>query len=114
MLELHNIVKTYGEKRALDNFSLQLENGLYGLLGENGAGKSTLIKILTCNLKQDEGSILMDGRGVREMGLTLAQREYIDCFIKCLPDCFDGMYSIDFLPLPDGRLIFDEIGRAHV
>ena len=68
MLELHNIVKTYGEKRALDNFSLQLENGLYGLLGENGAGKSTLIKILTCNLKQDEGSILMDGRGVREMG----------------------------------------------
>ena len=43
------------------------------------------------------------------MGLTLAQREYIDCFIKCLPDCFDGMYSIDFLPLPDGRLIFDEV-----
>ena len=68
MLELHNIVKTYGEKRALDNFSLQLENGLYGLLGENGAGKSTLIKILTCNLKQDEGNILMDGRSVREMG----------------------------------------------
>ena len=26
-----------------------------------------------------------------------------------LPDCFDGMYSIDFLPLPDGRLIFDEV-----
>lgn len=68
MLELQNIVKTYGEKRALDSFSLQLENGLYGLLGENGAGKSTLIKILTCNLKQDEGSILMDGRSVREMG----------------------------------------------
>ena len=43
------------------------------------------------------------------MGLTLAQREYIDCFIKCLPDYFDGMYSIDFLPLPDGRLIFDEV-----
>ena len=62
MLELHNIVKTYGEKRALDNFSLQLENGLYGLLGENGAGKSTLIKILTCNLKQDEGSKRISGQ----------------------------------------------------
>ena len=43
------------------------------------------------------------------MGLTPAQRKYIDCFIKCLPDHSAGMYSIDFLPLSDGRLIFDEV-----
>lgn len=59
--------------------------------------------------KKDFRSNFSLGGSVREMGLTPAQREYIDCFIKCLPDYFDGMYSIDFLPLPDGRLIFDEV-----
>jgi ABC-type multidrug transport system ATPase subunit len=67
-LELQHIEKNYGEKKALNDFSLQLENGLYGLLGENGAGKSTLIKILTCNLQQDKGDILFDGTNVHEMG----------------------------------------------
>lgn len=71
MLELQHIIKKYGEKVALNDFSLQLDSGLYGLLGENGAGKSTLIKILTCNLQQDEGMIRLDGQDVREMG-----REY--------------------------------------
>ena len=48
-----------------------MENGLYGFLGENGAGKSTLIKILSCNLVQDEGVILADGKDIR-----LAPEEY--------------------------------------
>lgn len=59
--------------------------------------------------KKDFRSNFSLGGSVREMGLTTAQREYIDCFIKCLPDYSAGMYSIDFLPLPDGRLIFDEV-----
>ena len=46
MLELQHVVKSYGDKTALKDFSLKLDNGLFGLLGENGAGKSTLIKIL--------------------------------------------------------------------
>lgn len=68
MLELQHVVKSYGDKRALNDFSLELENGLYGLLGENGAGKSTLIKILTCNLQQDDGNIMFRGQDIREMG----------------------------------------------
>lgn len=44
---------------------------MYGFLGENGAGKSTLIKILSCNLVQDEGVILADGKDIR-----LAPEEY--------------------------------------
>ena len=68
MLELQHVTKKYGNKTALRDFSLKLDNGLFGLLGENGAGKSTLIKILTCNLQQDSGSILFDGNDVRDMG----------------------------------------------
>ncbi|MBS4817390.1 MAG: ATP-binding cassette domain-containing protein [Clostridium sp.] len=68
MLELQHVVKSYGDKTALKDFSLKLDNGLFGLLGENGAGKSTLIKILTCNLERDGGSILFDGKEIRDMG----------------------------------------------
>lgn len=54
VLDIKNIVKRYKDVVALNDFSLHMENGLYGFLGENGAGKSTLIKILSCNLVQDE------------------------------------------------------------
>ena len=46
MLELQHVVKSYGDKTALKDFSLKLDNGLFGLLGENGAGKSTLMSVL--------------------------------------------------------------------
>lgn len=68
VLELQGIEKKYGNVVALDDFSLKMENGLYGLLGENGAGKSTLIKILTCNLSRDQGKILYNGKEVEGIG----------------------------------------------
>ena len=71
VLDIKNIVKRYKDVVALNDFSLHMENGLYGFLGENGAGKSTLIKILSCNLVQDEGVILADGKDIR-----LAPEEY--------------------------------------
>ncbi|MFB3050544.1 MAG: ATP-binding cassette domain-containing protein, partial [Acidimicrobiia bacterium] len=47
-VETHNIVKTFGDIRALDGVSIQFEEGIvYGLLGPNGAGKTTLIRVLT-------------------------------------------------------------------
>ena len=70
-LTLQNITKNYGEKVALKDINVQLESGIYGLLGPNGAGKSTLIKLLTDNLKRQQGSILYDGTDI----LTL-EKEY--------------------------------------
>lgn len=55
-LSIKNITKTYGKKRALDNFSLDFKAGVYGLLGPNGAGKSTLIGTITGLVKADCGS----------------------------------------------------------
>ena len=58
-LSLSNINKTYkkGQKKALDDFSLTLENGIYGLLGPNGSGKSTLMNIITGIIKKDSGEM---------------------------------------------------------
>ena len=56
-LSIKNITKTYGKKRALNDFSLDLSAGVYGLLGPNGAGKSTLIGTITGLVKPDCGTV---------------------------------------------------------
>lgn len=65
ILEVKNIVKTYGTAKALDKISFKLEKGkILGLLGENGAGKSTAISIMTGELAYDEGEILYKGKPI--------------------------------------------------
>lgn len=65
ILELHNIVKTYGSVRALNGVSFNLKPGeVHCLMGENGAGKSTFIKIITGVLQPDSGEIILDGQEV--------------------------------------------------
>lgn len=65
MLETRNISKFFPSVKALNNVSCRFcEGEIHALLGENGAGKSTLIKIICGMLKQDEGSVYIDGREV--------------------------------------------------
>lgn len=76
MLTIEKVTKKYKnkkqEKLALDQVSMQLQEGVHALLGPNGAGKSTMMKIITCNLKPDEGCILWkendEEKEIREMG----------------------------------------------
>jgi ABC-2 type transport system ATP-binding protein len=63
ILEIKNLSKSYGDIRALANFSLDLAKGeVLGLLGPNGAGKTTLISILSGTLRDFTGSVAFDGR----------------------------------------------------
>ncbi len=65
MLEIKNVVKSFGEKRALDGVSLTINDGsIYGLLGPNGAGKTTLIRIITGITMPDSGEALLDGERI--------------------------------------------------
>jgi ABC-type multidrug transport system ATPase subunit len=64
-IEANNITKNYGKVRALDNLSLEVNNGeLFGLIGPDGAGKSTLFRILTTLLLADKGSARVAGRDI--------------------------------------------------
>lgn len=67
-IDICDLSKLYGEKKALNRLNMSLEEGIYGLLGPNGAGKSTLMNIMVGNLSQSNGSILCDGEDIRQMG----------------------------------------------
>lgn len=63
MLSVQNIVKQYANHRALDNVSLEVQQGkIYGLLGPNGAGKTSLIRIITQITAPDSGMVLFNGQ----------------------------------------------------
>ncbi|MDR3690881.1 MAG: ABC transporter ATP-binding protein [Fimbriimonas sp.] len=62
IVEVHDLVRTYGRRRALDGVSLTIERGaVLGLVGQNGAGKTTLIKHLLGLLRAEKGSVRVFG-----------------------------------------------------
>lgn len=62
VLNVSNIVKTYGEQVVLNNVSLHINSGeIYGFVGENGAGKTTLIRVITGLIYPDSGTYSLFG-----------------------------------------------------
>ena len=65
LVEMRNIVKTFGGVRAVDNVSVDLFPGeVVGVLGHNGAGKSVLMKVLSGAHRMDSGEIYINGKKV--------------------------------------------------
>lgn len=73
-ISFQNVSKQYKRKYALKDFTLEIENGVYGLLGVNGAGKTTLINIFVGILKSDRGQILADGVDLRTLGISFLSK----------------------------------------
>lgn len=68
MLSVDHVTKKYGNALALDDITLDFENGVYGLLAPNGAGKTTLIKMLTTLLVPTNGEIRWEGTEIFALG----------------------------------------------
>lgn len=65
VLELKDVVKTFGGVTALNGVNFQLKKGeIHALMGENGAGKSTFIKVITGVHQPDSGVMLLEGEKV--------------------------------------------------
>ena len=65
ILELKDVVKTFGGVTALDGVHFQLKKGeIHALMGENGAGKSTFIKVITGVHQPDSGMMLLEGEKI--------------------------------------------------
>ena len=62
LLQVESVSKSFGNYKALDQVSLEIEKGqIFGLLGPNGAGKTTLIRIINQITMPDEGLVKLDG-----------------------------------------------------
>ncbi|MFZ4506692.1 MAG: ABC transporter ATP-binding protein [Fimbriimonas sp.] len=65
MVEVQNLVKSYGSLKALRGVSFSVPRGAcFGLLGPNGAGKSTTISIIVGALRPDAGSVTVGGKTI--------------------------------------------------
>ena len=63
---IRNLYKNYGKKTALQNVSVTIPSGMYGLLGRNGAGKTSLMRILATLSVPTGGEIRMNGIPIKE------------------------------------------------
>lgn len=86
VLEMHNIVKQFGDFRANDEINLQVRRGeIHALLGENGAGKSTLMNQLSGLLQPTSGDILINGHKITvdspakaaELGIGMVHQHFM-------------------------------------
>ena len=75
MLSISNLCKTYGDRRAVDGVSFNVQRGqTVGLLGPNGAGKSTTVGMICGLIRCDSGAITLDGEPVGQ-GNNAAKRK---------------------------------------
>jgi ABC-2 type transport system ATP-binding protein len=65
MIELSNVTKLYGKVIGVNDVTLKLEPGAYGLLGPNGSGKSTLLNLITGQLRPTLGTVRVLGQSPR-------------------------------------------------
>ncbi|MDI6025111.1 ABC transporter ATP-binding protein [Corticibacterium sp. UT-5YL-CI-8] len=71
VLEITNLVKSFGALRATDGVTLDLRPGeIHALIGPNGAGKSTLIHQICGTVRQDSGTIHFAGQDIGSLGVA--------------------------------------------
>lgn len=85
-LVIENVSKKYKNKTAVDNISLNITPGVWGLLGANGAGKTTLMRMIAGLIEPTSGQITYDG-----IPINISQEKYRSIF-GYLPQEF-GFYS---------------------
>jgi len=95
MLQISNLTKVYGDKKAVDDLTLHIQPGeIYGFIGHNGAGKTTTIKSCCGILQFDEGEILIDGISIKDDPIACKKQL---AYIPDNPDLYEFMSGIQFL-----------------
>lgn len=96
-LSIKNVTKKFGNFTALDNINLELNAGIYGLLGDNGAGKTTLMRIISTVHKPTSGNVYWCGEDIFKMNEVYRDLiGYIPQDFKIHPD-FTGYEYLEYM-----------------
>lgn len=95
MLEIKNLTKKYGEKVAVDDLSLTVQNGqICAFIGHNGAGKTTTLKAIAGILNFEQGEIKIDGIDVKKNPM---EAKRILAYLPDNPDLYEYLTGIEYL-----------------
>ena len=95
MLEFKNFSKKYGNKKAVNNLNLIIEEGdIYAFVGHNGAGKTTTLKAAAGILPFEEGDILIDGISILNNPILCKSKI---AYLPDNPDLYEFLKGIDYL-----------------
>ncbi|ALB28985.1 ABC transporter ATP-binding protein [Companilactobacillus heilongjiangensis] len=94
MIDINDLSKSYGNKKALQHLTLQIKPGeIFGFLGHNGAGKSTTIKNLVSIIQPTSGSIKVDGLELSEHRQEIKQKI---AYVPDTPDIFLQLTATEY------------------
>ena len=67
-IKIRNLTKEFQGVKAVDDITLEMQNGVYGLLGVNGAGKTTFMRMLCTLIEPSSGTITYNGKDIFKLG----------------------------------------------
>ena len=113
MIEVSNLVKFYGDKRALGGISFTVNQGeILGLLGPNGAGKTTTMNIITGYLSATSGKVTINGFDVLEQP-EMAKKNV--GYLPELPPLFLDMTVYEYLEyVSELKKVPKDIKKNHI
>jgi ABC-type sugar transport system ATPase subunit len=122
ILEVRNVVKTFGSTVALTDASLHVERGsIHSLVGRNGAGKSTLVNVISGVISADSGTVRYEGTDITPMSFRERQAlgiRLVTQHASIVPDLdvaeniSMGLWAKNKLRLVDWRRMYEKAGEV--
>lgn len=95
MLKIINLSKSYKNKKAIENISIEVKKGeVFGFIGHNGAGKTTTIKSIVGIHNFEEGDILINSKSIKENPIECKKDI---AYIPDNPDIYESLTGIQYL-----------------
>jgi ABC-2 type transport system ATP-binding protein len=111
MIEIHELVKRYGQFTAVDGVSLDVQPGqIHGFLGPNGAGKTTTLRMIAGLLKPTSGRVVVNGH---DMAREPEQAKASLGFIPDRPFIYEKLTAGEFLRFHGGLYGMAEAGLGE-
>lgn len=95
MLKIINVSKSYKNKKAIENISIEVNKGeVFGFIGHNGAGKTTTIKSIVGIHNFEEGDILISSKSIKKNSIECKKDI---AYIPDNPDIYEALTGIQYL-----------------